>query len=203
MDKLGNISVYVPYRRKDDYTGFCVPAGGCWSLDGEASLRWVRSRYLQYYDERTGQFVYANQVAPDLSRIGRQQEFMRRLAGLAVVKSLDSPFTANLVADEIIKNLKVDDSFDTGSVFDLIDAFRTLNPDDTTALQFETVPGHAGEAADRSRPARRPDPAARRRRAAHRAPQHVRPAAAAHAGAVDDPHPPRERHAAAKISRWR
>jgi LCP family protein required for cell wall assembly len=141
VNKLGNISVYVPYQAKDDFTGFGVPAGGCWSLDGEASLRWVRSRYLQYYDERTGQFVYANQSAPDLSRIGRQQEFMRKLAGLAVQKSLNSPFTANLVADEIIKNLAVDDQFDTSTVFDLIDAFRTLNPDDTSALQFETYQG--------------------------------------------------------------
>src|SRR5262249_52966153 len=69
VNKLGNISVYVPYQAKDDFTGFGVPAGGCWSLDGEASLRWVRSRYLQYYDERIHDFVYANQSAPDLSRI--------------------------------------------------------------------------------------------------------------------------------------
>jgi len=141
VNKLGNISVYVPYQAKDEFTGFGVPAGGCWSLDGETSLQWVRSRYLQYFNDQTGQFVYANQSAPDLSRIGRQQEFMRKLAGLAVQKSLNSPFTANLVADEIIKNLKVDDQFDTSSVFDLIDAFRTLNPDDTSALQFETYQG--------------------------------------------------------------
>jgi LCP family protein required for cell wall assembly len=141
VNTLGNISVYVPYQAKDDFTGFGVPAGGCWSLDGEKSLQWVRSRYLQYYDERIHDFVYANQSAPDLSRIGRQQEFMRKLAGLAVQKSLNSPFTANLVADEIIKNLKVDDDFDKSSVFELIDAFRSLNPDDTSALQFETYQG--------------------------------------------------------------
>jgi hypothetical protein len=55
-----------------------------------------------------------------------------------VAKSLDNPFTANKVADEVIKNLKVDDSLDKSSIFELIDAFRTLNPDDTSALQFET-----------------------------------------------------------------
>jgi LCP family protein required for cell wall assembly len=141
VNKLGNISVYVPYQAKDDFTGFGVPAGGCWSLDGEASLRWVRSRYLQYFNEQTGQWVYVNDRAPDYSRIGRQQDFMRKLAGLAVQKSLNSPFTANLVADEIIKNLRVDDNFDTGTVFDLIDAFRTLNPDDTSALQFSKYLG--------------------------------------------------------------
>jgi len=141
VNTLGNVSVYVPYAAVDRNTGFFVPRGGCYSLDGETALQYVRSRYLEYYDERTQHFVSVNDRAPDLSRINRQQEFMRKLAGLAVAKSLDNPFTANKVADEIVHNLTVDDSFDRGSIFDLIDAFRTLNPDDTSALQFETYFG--------------------------------------------------------------
>jgi hypothetical protein len=99
---------------------------------------------MQYYDERNDRWIAANEVAPDLSRIRRQQDFMRRLAGLAVAKSLDNPFTANKVADEVIKNLKADDAFDESSIFELIDAFRTLNPDDTSALQFQTLPSRSG-----------------------------------------------------------
>ena len=141
VNTLGNVSVYVPHAARDENTGFFVPRGDCWSLDGETALQYVRSRYLQYWDDVNLRWVAANDRAPDLSRIGRQQEFMRKLAGLAVAKSLDNPFTANKVADEIIKNLKVDDAFDKGSIFELIDAFRTLNPDDTSALQFETYYG--------------------------------------------------------------
>src|SRR6478735_10804351 len=141
VNTLGNIDVYVPYRAKDEKTGFDVSTGGCHSLNGEESLQWVRSRSLQYYDERIGDFRTVNENAPDISRIHRQQEFIRKLAGVAVQQSLRSPFTANLVADQIIQNLKVDDHFDTNSVFDLIDAFRTLNPDDTSALQFDTYQG--------------------------------------------------------------
>jgi len=141
VNTLGDVSVYLPYAAVDKNTGFFVPRGGCYSLDGETALQYVRSRYLEYYDERTQQFVPVNDRAPDLSRIGRQQEFMRKLAGLAVAKSLDNPFTANKVADQIVKNLTVDDDFDKGSIFDLIDAFRTLNPDDTSALQFRTYYG--------------------------------------------------------------
>jgi len=143
VDKLGKVDVYIPYAARDLNTGFFVERGGCWSLNGETALQYVRSRALEYFDENRG-FIPANVVAPDLSRIRRQQDFMRRLAGLAVAKSLDNPFTANKVADEVIKNLKADDAFDEGSIFDLIDAFRTLNPDDTSALQFETMPSRSG-----------------------------------------------------------
>jgi LCP family protein required for cell wall assembly len=144
VNKLGNVSVYVPHAAVDFNTGFFVEKGGCYSLDGETALQWVRSRSLQFYDERTQTFVPVNTSAPDLLRIQHQQEFMRKLAGLAVAKSLDNPFTANTVADEVVKNLTVDDSFDKGSIFELIDAFRTLNPDDTSALQFETMPSTSG-----------------------------------------------------------
>jgi LCP family protein required for cell wall assembly len=143
VNTLGDVSVYVPYAAYDEKTGFWVPRGGCWSLDGEKSLQYVRSRYLGYWDEHVERWVSVNDRAPDLSRINRQQEFMRKLAGLAVAKSLDNPFTANKVADEIVKNLVVDDAFDRGSIFELLDAFRTLNPDDTSALVFETMPSRS------------------------------------------------------------
>jgi polyisoprenyl-teichoic acid--peptidoglycan teichoic acid transferase len=144
VNTLGDVSVYVPYAAYDEKTGFWVPRGGCYPLDGEKSLQYVRSRYLGYWDERIEKFVSVNDRAPDLSRINRQQEFMRKLAGLAVAKSLDNPFTADKVADQIVKNLVVDDAFDKGSIFELLDAFRTLNPDDTSALVFETMPSRSG-----------------------------------------------------------
>ena len=141
VNQLGDVTVYVPYGARDEKTDFFVPRGDCWKLDGETALKYVRSRSLQYYDERIDDYINVNDRAPDLSRINRQQEFMRELAGLAVAKSLDNPFTANKVADEIVKNLAVDVNFDKSSIFELIDAFRTLNPDDTSALQFRTYTG--------------------------------------------------------------
>ena len=143
VDTLGGVPVYVPYAAKDEYTGLGLPNGGCWPLDGEKSLQWVRSRSLQYLDDRTGSWVSAD-IVPDIGRIGRQQDFMRRLAGIAVVRSLANPFTANTVADQVIKNLKADDAFDRTAVFDLLDAFRTINPNDTSSLDFETMPWKTG-----------------------------------------------------------
>jgi LCP family protein required for cell wall assembly len=143
VDIIGSVPVYIPYAAYDVNSGFDVDSGGCRSLGGTQSLQYVRARSMQYRDDRTGRYVSADLV-PDISRIFRQQEFMRTLAGLAVAKSLDNPFTANQVADEIVSNLKVDDSLDKGSVFDIIDAFRTINPEDTSALDFETLPWRGG-----------------------------------------------------------
>jgi LCP family protein required for cell wall assembly len=143
VDTIGGVPVYVPYAAKDEYTGLGLPNGGCWQLDGEKALQWVRSRSLQYQDDRTGNWVSAD-IIPDIGRIGRQQDFMRRLAAIAVVRSLANPFTANDVADQVIKNLKADDAFNRTAVFDLLDAFRTINPNDTSSLDFETMPWKVG-----------------------------------------------------------
>jgi len=143
VNSLGKVMVYVPYAARDSYTYLDLPHPGCVELDGEQSLQWVRSRYLEYQNPDTGRWVSAD-IIPDLGRIGRQQEFMRRLAGLAVQKSLANPFTANLVADRIVDGLHVDDAFDKDSVFALLDAFRTLNPDDTSALEMVTLPTKGG-----------------------------------------------------------
>lgn len=143
VDSLGTVPVYVPYPARDGYTYLDLPNPGCVNLDGEKSLQWVRSRSLEYQDVGTGRWVYADLV-PDIGRIARQQEFIRRLAGLAVQQSLANPFTANLVADKVVDGIKADDAFDKESVFALIDAFRTLNPDDQSALQFVTLPWKDG-----------------------------------------------------------
>ncbi|MBM3692566.1 MAG: LytR family transcriptional regulator [Actinobacteria bacterium] len=143
VDSLGRVAVYLPYQARDAYTGLDIATPGCVELDGERSLQYVRSRYLEFANPGIARWIPAD-VIPDLGRIGRQQEFLRRLAGLAVQKSLANPFTANVVADRVVKGLKVDDGFDRTSVFSLLDAFRTLNPDDQSALEMFTVPTRGG-----------------------------------------------------------
>ncbi|MFM8303652.1 MAG: LCP family protein [Actinomycetota bacterium] len=143
VDSLGKVPVYAPYPARDDYTGLDLPIPGCVELDGEQSLQWARSRYLEFQNPTTGRWASAD-IMPDIGRIGRQQEFMRRLAGIAVQRSLANPFTANVVADKIVGGLKVDDAFDRSSVFALLEAFRTLNPDDQSSLEMVTLPWKTG-----------------------------------------------------------
>ncbi len=87
---------------------------------------------------------YQADAVPDLDRIKRQQDFMRKLAGLAVAKGLNNPVTANEITDRVLENLKIDQTLTKDDIFSLIDAFRTVNPNDTSSLEFLTLPNASG-----------------------------------------------------------
>jgi LCP family protein required for cell wall assembly len=140
---IGNVPVYFPYPARDDKTGLYLYVPGCVRLDGPASLAYVRARSLEYYSDSEDDWVSADTL-PDINRIARQQDFIRRLAGLAIAKSLNNPLTANEIADEVLQNLTIDETLEKGDIFELIDAFRTINPDDTTSLEFATFPFQDG-----------------------------------------------------------
>lgn len=143
VNAIGNVPVYFPYPARDEKTNLYITKPGCVRLDGDAALSYVRSRSLEYYSDSKGKWVSADAV-PDIDRIARQQDFMRRLAGLAVQKGLNNPLTGNEIADQVLQNLKIDDSLTKDNIFGLIDAFRTINPDDQSALEFVTLPWTTG-----------------------------------------------------------
>ncbi len=97
VEAIGYVKVYFPYPARDQETGVNALAAGCFPLDGQAALAYVRSRSLEYYID--GQWVYDGQDAPDLHRIQRQQAFIRKLTGLAIEKSLGDPLLAVDIAD--------------------------------------------------------------------------------------------------------
>jgi LCP family protein required for cell wall assembly len=142
VNAIGTVPVYFPYKTYDDYTGLDVNAG-CIKLNGEQSLAYVRARYLQYYG-KNNQLVDAD-ILPDIGRIARQQTFIRTLAGIAVAKSLTNPLTANSVGNEVLKNLTIDKGLTKDGIFSIINAFRTINANDTSALDFETLPYKTGD----------------------------------------------------------
>lgn len=142
VDAIGNVPVYFPYPARDDFTGLYKPVAGCAALDGQAALAYVRSRHLEYFSAPKNRWLDASGAA-DLDRIKRQQEFIRTLAGIAVQKSLNNPVTADKAANEVVDNLTVDEDSSDGDLLALVDAFRTVNPDDTTSLDFQTIPNVA------------------------------------------------------------
>jgi LCP family protein required for cell wall assembly len=144
VDAIGSVPVYVPAPALDTVTGFVAVNAGCYHLDGYDALQWVRSRHIEFLDPKTNKMVADPRA--DIGRIARQQDFIRRLAGLAVRKSLDDPITADKIASNVVSHLKVDQGLTKDDIFALIDAFRSINPDDTTALDFETFQGRLGTA---------------------------------------------------------
>jgi hypothetical protein len=79
-------------------------------------------------------------VRSDLDRIERQQSFIRKLAGVAIERSLANPFVGIEAADTALKYVKADTGLGRGDVNALVRAFRTVNVNDSTAIQFETLP---------------------------------------------------------------
>jgi len=91
VDAVGGVAVPFEYAARDDHSGLDVPQPGCYTFDGDAALSYVRSRHYQYLDPVTND--YREDPSGDIGRIGRQQDFVRRLV-TAVVANGFSPTSA-------------------------------------------------------------------------------------------------------------
>jgi LCP family protein required for cell wall assembly len=148
VDAIGAVKVYMPGHVRDVETGLDISGGpGCYALDGGRALQYVRSRTMQIADPNgpivdpdTGDRWRLLDVRADLDRIPRQQAFIRKLAAVAIDKSLSDPFTALEIADNVLGDIKADQTLSRGDVNSLIDAFRTVDINDSSAIQFETIP---------------------------------------------------------------
>jgi polyisoprenyl-teichoic acid--peptidoglycan teichoic acid transferase len=147
VDAVGKVPVYLPAEARDEKTGFSVPAAGCYHLDGQQALQYVRSRYLQYYDPDTGEWKNADAI-PDIGRIGRQQNFIRRIGSLAYRAALGSPLKASELADDVIPKLVVDSALSRSDVFKLVNTFRTVDPSDPNAIEMLTLPTYGSKSSD-------------------------------------------------------
>ena len=147
VNEIGNVGVWLPGAARDDDTGLNVPyGGGCYPLDGQAALAYVRARHIEIADPE-GSIVEDDGTRwrplddwSDLPRIQRQQSFIRRLAGLAISKSLSDPFLALSLSDNVIGYLKADQNLSRDDVNALVRAFKTVDVNDPNAVRFETLP---------------------------------------------------------------
>ncbi len=138
VDAIGSVRVGFNYPTRDlQFTGLNVPAG-CVALGPDDALAYVRARSIEEF--RDGRWRPAGEDAPDIHRIERQQAFIRKLAGLAIEKSLDDPRLAITITDRVLAHLTADQDLDRGNVNALIRAFRTIDANDTRALDFQTLP---------------------------------------------------------------
>ncbi|MGZ4691100.1 MAG: LCP family protein [Acidimicrobiia bacterium] len=139
VDAIGKIPVFFPAPARDSFSGLNITTAGCVHLDGNQSLEYVRARHLQYYNASTGHWEDASPRA-DLDRITRQQNFIRRLASVAASKGASNPLTALEVADATIPKLKIDAQLSKQDIFQLVNTFRKVNPNDDSAIEMLTIP---------------------------------------------------------------
>jgi LCP family protein required for cell wall assembly len=142
VDSIGGVPIYIDAPSRDAISGFdFVPFNldpGCYTLNGDQALAYVRSRDMEQYID--GRWQMPDAAAPDLGRIKRQQTFLRRLGSGAFRQAVKSPLTANDIADKTIPKLKADDSLSRGDINKLITSFRKVDPNDPNSLQTVTLP---------------------------------------------------------------
>jgi LCP family protein required for cell wall assembly len=94
VDAVGGVSVPFDYPIRDrvvrkgvesNPTGTSITEAGCHTFGGDEALAYVRARHLEYFKD--GEWI--DDPYSDLSRIARQQDFLRRTLQAARSKGLD------------------------------------------------------------------------------------------------------------------
>jgi LCP family protein required for cell wall assembly len=139
VDAIGKIPVLFPSPARDKFSGLNIETAGCVELDGNQALQYVRARHLETFNEESGEWEDASPRA-DLDRITRQQNFIRKLAAAAASKGASNPLTALDIADATIPKLRLDQNLSKTNLFQLVNTFRKVNPNDDSAIEMLTIP---------------------------------------------------------------
>ncbi len=142
VNAVGGVSVYADAPARDSFTGLDIPTVGCNALDGYQALAYVRSRH--YETRERGRWEPGS--GSDLDRIGRQQDFIRRMLKKAVSSGLSNPLTLNRLIGIGIDNVRVDQQMSTKDIANLARRFRSIDADSVDMLTLPTTSAFIGGA---------------------------------------------------------
>src|ERR671919_282286 len=137
VDAIGGVSMWFPLPARDRSAGVYVDQPGCVQLDGQAALGLVRSRKMQVltddgWDTPPGE--------SDLTRVQRQQAFIRRALGKALPEVRSNPLRINEFVNIAIDNVRFDDRLGVSQLIDLGNQFRDFDPEKFETYGLPTVP---------------------------------------------------------------
>jgi polyisoprenyl-teichoic acid--peptidoglycan teichoic acid transferase len=133
VDAVEGVKVPFAFPAVDRHTGLNVDAG-CHTFMGEEALAYVRSRYYQWFDGT----VWHDDADSDLSRISRQQDFVKRLLQTAVDRGATNPIVAKRLLDAVTSHMVLDKDL---TIDDLIRLASTLRADDPDRLRGYRLEG--------------------------------------------------------------
>jgi LCP family protein required for cell wall assembly len=136
IDTVGGVTVYVPYPVRDRGSGLDIGREGCFELDGQQGLSWVRSRDMEFLIDGTWQADGRG----DLGRIERQQDFIRRMMKKAVSSGLSNPLQLNRLISIGVKDVTFDSGLSTKDITALGRRFSSLDPERVLLSTFPTSP---------------------------------------------------------------
>jgi LCP family protein required for cell wall assembly len=114
-------------------SGLDIKNAGCINLTGTQALSYVRSRHYQVFER--GRWVSDPQS--DITRIQRQQDFIRRVMRKAISKGSKNPVTLNALVSNGVQNLQIDDGFSLGDITSVARRFQSL---DASKVEMMTMP---------------------------------------------------------------
>ena len=136
VDTVGGVTMYVPYPVRDKGSGLDLGRDGCWELDGNKGLSWVRSRNMEFLIDGTWQADGRG----DLGRIERQQDFIRRMMKKALSAGITNPLTLNRLISVGVRDVTFDSELSTKDLSALGRRFSSLDPDRVVLRTLPTDP---------------------------------------------------------------
>ena len=127
VDEIGGVPVWFPHPARDVASGLYVSEAGCTTLNGRASLAFVRSRKMELFIDGRWRRVG---VWNDLERNQRQQDFLT----LALEQVVDTGARSIIVRDDLIEataqSVVLDDRLTLRTLLGLGSAFAGFDPSD-------------------------------------------------------------------------
>lgn len=123
VDALGGVPVCIDRPLVDRLSNLNLPEAGCYTLDGQEALAFVRARHIE------------GDVIPDFSRIARQQQFTRAI--IQEVLSAGAIFNYAEIVEAAGDNLVISTSL---NLYALQDLTRRLADLGQRSVEFRTVP---------------------------------------------------------------
>ena len=146
VEAIGSVEVYFETPARDwnvnakpeprSQTGFIVTEAGCHALDPPTALAYVRSRY---YQTQTPDGRWVTDPSSDFGRIGRQQDFLKRLMYRAIDLGARNPFVLADMVDTGLENVAIDESLTPQLLVDLGSAYRSFDPETLQTYSFPVV----------------------------------------------------------------
>jgi LCP family protein required for cell wall assembly len=131
--------VTVPFDRavRDENTGLFVPSPGCFTFTGDHALAYVRSRYLEVYDEDSDTWDSDN--AFDLGRISRQQDFIRRIVDELLAAGAFNPDVVRGLIETSTNYVVTDTELTPRKILEFAGVMRSVDPAEITTYQIEAT----------------------------------------------------------------
>jgi LCP family protein required for cell wall assembly len=108
IDAMGGIRLRFNYPVRDMHTGLDIPKAECVTLDGVQARQYVRSRYLEYFDQGSW---HVNESS-DFGRMARQQDFVKRSVAQTLARIATDPTSLSRLIDAATASLQVDSETD-------------------------------------------------------------------------------------------